>query len=314
MRRRVLTALAIILVVSGAVWFILARVSLGGPIELPATRKALGLEVQLLDSRRLANGQIEVKLTIAGPGGKWPGPNVHIGETEVGTGNTQGECERSVTHDSPGRPMATTSDYTLDKRAKSIDLSLPMHIHRPNQSVSFRFNNVTTGSLPQTRTVGGYRVTLAAVYKNCTPHQWPNWEEFALAHENPPPCFGIRVATTLPEDFEGFDHPLLDCGGKRIELNQAWAQFTEPQITIQPNTLEQLVAVFSPTKATDMMMNRVRRYGIQCCAPRHQNGNYLYGFRPKDSPKGSFTFEIKGILPPDKKDTAVVTFENVPVR
>ena len=55
-----------------------------------------------------------------------------------------------------------------------VNVSLPLHIHRADKNISFKFANVTIASLPQTRTVRGYKVTLVAALDNCTPRE-PKW-------------------------------------------------------------------------------------------------------------------------------------------
>ncbi len=314
MRRRVVKVTLLVVAMLGVVCFILARADFSGPTKLPAMRKALGLEVKLLECKRLANGQVQVKMTVAGPNGD--GPDVHtcVEEPSARCASLLGEDNDTDSITLEHGPMRMTSHFSFSQRADSIDVSLPIHIDRLDKHVSFKFANVTPANLPQTRKVEGYKMTLLSATDNCMPQE-PKWMAYVTYGSISPnklsPCFDLQVATTLSDDQCTPDGPSLQSAGAQITPDVIYGQFDTPSSASgDPTLMERAVALFSAEKADQMMQSRL----TEAAGSTHRNGNYIYGFPMARRPKGSFTFEVKFVLPPDKKDAAVVEFKNVPVR
>jgi len=325
--RRVPAAVLIVIAGLGVTWFVLSRPSPSGSIKTLATRKALGLTIGLVSCTRLPDGQIEVNLTVAGPKGGPAGSDMHIGDVSMTSTSTEAELTGSEWGGPPDEPTSVTAKFTLSAPAGTVNVSLPVHIHRPDKVVSFKFADVSRADLPQSRTVKGHTVTLVAALDNCTP-QYPPWTCKVVYNGSSPgtarECFGLQVKASLPQNFEEDNEreSLTDSQGRATRLSSVYAQIFPSGLHLPVSSVrhvnltlpEKVVGVASPGTALRMMSKRLASSATSVTIHPHPNGNFIYAYPVASQPKGKFTFAISGRLFADKKDSAVVEFKNVPVR
>lgn len=227
------------------------------------------------------------------------GATLDLGDTRIAaSGATSTVCDyRSVNRTRSGTLEA--EKWLPISRGQTATIIQDVYIRRPSKEAVFRFDNFTPSDLPITRSFGRAKVTLVSVrtgplVRPGGPSMLEGWSSGA---PNPgDPCIMIAVRSQLPEGFCCVDTPtgpaVYRVDDDKGVCHEALRTYYDHGDVIQAGSFGSGGGISTPSGK----LVTVHDYLV---------------FQPFESKR--FTIEISGRLPADPRDTASVTFRDVPL-